>query len=193
MALGTGIVGNAFDVLGRKAATKVVAAGADPLTAAPKRVTSYAYDALGRLQTVTEDRDPASSADPLLATKYWYDLAGSIDRTDLSNGVITDYLYDALGRLDKQTDYSPDGGPLPDLDLSNNPKLAEYNYTVRADGKRTRVVETAWLDADSNSSTPATPHVSQVDCTYDAVGRLTDEAFNHFDNALDRLAEELPR
>ena len=56
----------------------------------------------------------------------------------LPNGVIEDYTYDSMNRLDKLTQYGPDGTA---NDLSNNPKIAEYDYTVRADGRRTDLLE----------------------------------------------------
>jgi len=108
---------------------------------------------------------------------------GNLDRTDLPNGVIEDYVYDDLNRLDVLTHYAPDATP---EDLSDNDKLAEFDYTVRADGKRTAATETFWLDEDSDPQTPATPHVNEINWTYDDIGRLTDEVFNHFDDTLDQ-------
>jgi hypothetical protein len=47
----------------------------------------------------------------------------------------TEYGYDPLNRLDKLTHYASDSTP---NDLSDNPKLAEFDDTVRPDGRRTR-------------------------------------------------------
>jgi hypothetical protein len=49
--------------------------------------------------------------------------------------------YGALGRLDTQTDTNADGET-----------LASYDYTVRADGKRTDLDETHWLDANTEQT-----------------------------------------
>jgi RHS repeat-associated protein len=139
------------------------------------------------LASVNEDLDPLSALDSPLSTSYGYDVLGNMSRTDLPNGVITAYDYDQLNRLDVMTDYAPDGSASlgsPDLDLSDNQKLAEYDYEVRADGKRTSAKETFWLDA-YNYGTPE-PHVNHINWTYDDIGRLTDEVFNHFDDNLDQ-------
>jgi YD repeat-containing protein len=69
--------------------------------------TDYAYDSLGRLESVTLDRrngddvdcDPVTEGDQPEVTDYIYDLLGNLDKTRLSNGVISDYDYDALNRL----------------------------------------------------------------------------------------------
>ena len=178
-----GVISYGYDSLGRKTEMKVFATGVDPNTAMPERVTTYGYDLLGRLKTVSEDLDPTSSSDTPLDTTYAYDLLGNLDRTDLPNGVITDYQYDDLNRLDVMTQYAPDATP---EDLSDNDKLAEFDYTVRADGKRTGVTETFWLDEDNDPSTPATPHVNTITWNYDDVGRLVDEVFDHFDDSFDQ-------
>ena len=175
-----GIITYAYDSLGRKLTTKTFVATANPAVDPAERITSYTYDALSRLKTVADDLNPVSTLDTALTTSYAYDLVGNLDRTDLPNGVISDYVYDSINRLDKKTDYSPDSSP---DDLSNNPKLAEYDYTVQSDGKRTGQLETFWLDSNGDSVTE--PHVNEVSWAYDDAGRLTDEVFNHFDNALD--------
>jgi YD repeat-containing protein len=87
-----GVIVYTYDAYGRKTATKLYPAGADPVTATPERVTSYTYDALDRLQSVSEDLDLASTVDQPLNTTYSYDLVGNLDRTDNPNGVITDYV-----------------------------------------------------------------------------------------------------
>jgi RHS repeat-associated protein len=176
-----GVIAYKYDALGRKTATKIYAAGDDPAEDAPQRITSYTYDALSRLATVTDDFDPASTSDTPLEAAYSYDLLGSLDRTDLPNGVIEQYTYDELERLDKVTHYAPDGTP---DNLANNQKLAEFEYAVRDDGKRTSATETFWLD--SNSDNILEPHVNQIAWDYDAAGRLVQEVFDHFDDTIDQ-------
>jgi RHS repeat-associated protein len=81
------------------------------------------------------------------------------------------YDYNALGRLDTQTDRNADGET-----------LASYDYTVRADGKRTDLDETLWFDADADGMVDAGEQKSTAyDWAYDPVGRLTDEVISHFD------------
>lgn len=60
----------------------------------------------------------------------------------------------------------------------------EYDYTVRADGKRTGATETFWLD--SNGDGTREPHTNHLTWAYDDVGRLVDEVLDHFDNSLDQ-------
>ena len=93
----------------------------------------------------------------------------------LPNGVIEDYVYDSMNRLDKLVEYAPDGTP---NDLSNNPKIAEYDYTVRADGRRTDLLERFFTSGGvtENSYT----------WSYDALNRLTSETIDSTNNSLDR-------
>ena len=108
-----------------------------------------------------------------------YDLVGNLRRTYYDGGV-TDYVYDALNRLDVLTHYGPDyygPGYLDPDDFSDNPLLSRFDYTVRADGKRTNVVETLPHDSDGNGSTDTTV-TNQVDWIYDRLGRLIQEDFD---------------
>ena len=148
-----------------------------------ERTTSYTYDAVGRLKTVVEDLTPQNIVDDTLDTTYGYDLRGNLARTDLPNGVIESYVYDQLNRLDVLTHFAPDGTP---LDLSDNAKKAEFDYSVRADGKRTSAVESFWLDDDNNPSTADVLFQNTIDWKYDAIGRLVEERFDHFDNSVDQ-------
>ncbi|HUT91751.1 MAG TPA: hypothetical protein VMY37_19785 [Thermoguttaceae bacterium] len=95
---------------------------------------------------VPVDADPGEEGDQPEVTQYYYDLAGNPDRTDLPNGAITDYVYDERNRLDVPTHYAPDATP---GDLGDNPKIAEFDYTVRADGKRTAADETSSIRAEA--------------------------------------------
>ncbi|MEZ6044193.1 MAG: putative Ig domain-containing protein [Planctomycetaceae bacterium] len=157
----------------------------DDLTGRRTRVTTgnpsdvendfrYTYDSLNRLKTVeVYERNDSVLSTPEVTT-YSYDAVGNLVRTDLANGVITAYEYDELYRLDVLTHYEPDSTPNI---LSDNDKLAEYDYTVRADGKRTGVTETRWDNG--------TPLVDTFSWTYDDLGRLVTEVFDSHDNALD--------
>ena len=127
----------------------------------------YTYDGFGRQKTVTAvKRNDVTLATPETTT-YAYDLAGNLARTDLPNGVISAYQYDVFNRLDKLTQYAPDGTP---QNLADNQKLAEYDYTVRADGRRTGVTETTWFDDNADQVPDA--HTSITEWDYDELGRL---------------------
>jgi RHS repeat-associated protein len=166
-----GIVNYEYDAHGRRVRT-FTGTAADPVND-----FHYEYDELNRLTKVTVwERNnvvlPAASRE---MTQYEYDLLGNLDLERKPNGVVTDYAFDALSRLDKLTHYSPDATP---SDLSDNPKLAEFDYTVRADGKRTRVDE---YRGGNQTGT--------FRWEYDAVGRLVDEIFDSYeDNSLDYRA-----
>ena len=87
-----------------------------------ENITSYDYDKLGRLETITAP-DP-DGAGPLSSplTSYTYDAAGNLEsETDpLEN--VTSYDYDKLGRLETITAPDPDGaGPL-------SSPLTSYTY-----------------------------------------------------------------
>ena len=166
-----GTVNYEYDALGRRIRTYTGTA-ADPVND-----FRYEYDELDRLTKVTvwERGDVPLPVNDRETTEYEYDLLGNLDLERKPNGIVTDYVYDALSRLDKLTHYSPDATP---SDLSDNPKLAEFDYTVRADGKRTQVNE---YRGGNQTGT--------FRWEYDAVGRLVDEVFDSYeDNSLDYTA-----
>ncbi len=142
--------------------------------------TRYTYDSLGRLKTVTvrERKDTTFSTEA--PTVYAYDKVGNLDQITHSNGVISDYVYDDLNRLVdliqyKETNSTPgyQDGPTADK------LFGRYEYTVRADGKRTRVIET-----DDAS------RVTQIDWLYDQAGRLVGEAYDRqLDDSPDYIAQ----
>ncbi|TWT32082.1 RHS repeat domain-containing protein [Blastopirellula retiformator] len=55
---------------------------------------------------------------------------------------------------------------------------------MRADGKRIGVTETYWLDENQDGTPEA--HTVDIDWTYDALGRLTQETIDHFHNQFDQ-------
>ena len=107
--------------------------------------TRYDYDGLGRLAKVSvveRNNVPLSVAEQ---TRYRYDLLGNLNSQTQPNGIVTEYVYDSLNRLDLMTHSKPD-----------DTLLAEFDYTVRADGK---TEERDWTPSGSN----LTPYQQQFD------------------------------
>jgi RHS repeat-associated protein len=120
--------------------------------------TLYAYDALGRLSTVTvQKQNSQTPVGGAKVTTYYYTAVGNIDHVAYPNGTETDYTYDSLNRLATVTNKR--GATV----------LSSYAYTVNLDGLRTGVTETQ-LEANGTTST-----VAKV-WTYDDDQRLTQEA-----------------
>ncbi len=176
-----GVLRYSYDEQGRMTSTAV----ADSLIAPASRVTSYGYDLLGRLVDVTEDATPAdSNDDPQVDTDYAFDLQGRA-RTTLTGTLVTlpslmtVYQYDSLGRLDVLTEGK--------LTASSYELTASYDYDVRADGKRTAVDETFWIDADDDGVQDSGElETTTTTWSYDPMGRLTDEVIDHWDDAFDQ-------
>jgi YD repeat-containing protein len=142
----------------------------------------YEYDTLQRLTKVTvfERNQVALPPTGRETTTYYYDLVGNLARQTTPDGVIAIYAYDRLDHLTALTQYEPDATP---TDLSDNPKLAEFDYTLRPDGARSGATETFWFDDGHGAPGPHTNHLTW---TYDNLGRLTDEVFDHYDDRLDQ-------
>lgn len=86
--------------------------------------------------------------------------------------------YDDLNRLVELTHYQPDTNAVagvPDLDLSDNPKLAQFEYALLANGSRSGVSEQFWTDGDATTSAPDLTDTYLWN--YDAANRLIDEVF----------------
>ena len=172
-----GTVHYEYDALGRRVRTYT------GTTADPVNDTLYNYDELGRLETVTAvernnqavDSDDAAAGDQPAETRYEYDLLGNLDEEYEANGTIADYEYDSLNRLTSLVHYGKDATP---DDLTDNPVIASFDYTVRADGKRTGVTETLWQNGTATTN--------DIDWTYDNLGRLTIEEIDSTDNSLDQ-------
>jgi RHS repeat-associated protein len=145
----------------------------------PVQDTRYDYDMFGRLSKVTVRERNHVVLTQAQVTSYDYILTGQLDRMTTPDGVITVYVYDRLYRLDELTEYLPDATPAT---LADNAKLAQFDYVLRADGKRRSATETFWLDP-YGSGTPQ-PYQNTVSWTYDNDGRLTEEVFTSYDVTL---------
>ena len=109
----------------------------------------YAYDALGRLTTVTTVKlDGAALTTPLVTTCA-YDLGNNLVTTALPNGTVETRSYDALGRLTDLVNTDPSGNV-----------ITSDHYTLGMDGTR-------WSDDQDGER--------RVEYTYDALGRITEE------------------
>jgi len=88
----------------------------------------YAYDALGRLYTVTvAKRNNVAVTNE--TTLYHYDQVGNRSEVDLPNGVVTTYKYDSLNRLTNM---------VHEFGTTN---LATYSYVLNAAGRRSNALE----------------------------------------------------
>jgi YD repeat-containing protein len=151
-----GTVSYAYDNLGRLVTTMV---GLGPSLTSE---TDYTYDALGRLAIVTVvEQNGVMLATPQ-TTNYEYDLEGSLIEEDLPNGVVDQFTYNNMNRLTKETQDGPGNTP-----------IAEYDYTYRADGLEATETDDFWF-TNNGQNVEVTNNISY---TYDALDRLTDEAF----------------
>lgn len=87
-------------ITGRKTATWT---GTDPQNQHNR--IDYTYDALGRLKEVRTVRCNGASLDPAYITSYSYNAVGSVETITYPNGFHSVYEYDALNRLTKLTHY----------------------------------------------------------------------------------------
>ena len=134
-----------------------------------ENTVNYTYDELGRLKTVVQRDRGGVTLGTSDVTAYRYTLDGLLDQTRYHNGIIHDNDYDSLGRLKTLThwrDLNADGKQ------QSSENLASFDYTVRADGKRTKVVESI-----KNETNGVITEVLSKEFTweYDAVDRLISE------------------
>jgi RHS repeat-associated protein len=155
---------------------------------------TYTYDLLGRLATVNTVKRDGSIVDgnggapgaPPESTNYFYDLLGRLDYATLPNEVVEDYSWDRMDRLDVVRHFRSDAD---NGNLADNVLKSEFDYTYRADGKRTQMVE------KFGNMLPLPPGRSgwgegvvtnRYAWQYDEAGRLISEVLDSSDNALDQ-------
>jgi RHS repeat-associated protein len=114
----------------------------------PTRTVNYDYD--------NDTGQPASVTDwNSRSTTYTYTDGGALSRIDRANGVYSLYDYDGAGRLTAISHYDPSDDP-----------LAEYGYTLDANGNRTQVDITGSGVANHTETS-----------TFDALDRLTNASY----------------
>ncbi|HKQ04260.1 MAG TPA: LamG-like jellyroll fold domain-containing protein, partial [Blastocatellia bacterium] len=136
--------------------------------------TSYGYDALNRLSTVTDNAPAVGTRPATGVASYSYDAAGNLSVYVYPNQVQTAYTYNSLNRL-------------TDMSISKaGATIASYSYTLGAAGNRLSVTEQSGrsvshgydglyrLTSETISSDPVSANNGQISYSYDAVGnRLT--------------------
>jgi RHS repeat-associated protein len=148
--------------------------GTDP--DAPVNDFGYTFDKLGRLSTVTVYRRNSQTLSTPEVSQYQYDLLGNLVRLFAANGDVTEYVYDSFNRLIRLTNYAPDSTP---NDVSDNAKLSEFQYDVKADGSRSAAHEDFW-DVDSNGNVLSHEH-HDITWLYDQINRLVEEDYSSSD------------
>jgi len=123
-------------------------------------VENCAYDALGRLDTMTDGTGG-------LIVDYDYDAAGRLVRKTLGNGVYTIYEYDAAGQLTHLVNREAHGSV-----------LSRFDYAYNASGQRTSMttLEGTWsynYDASGQLTKVTYPDGHVMTYAYDAVGNRT--------------------
>ncbi len=120
--------------------------------------TSYGYDDLGRLETVT---DNVISPHPV--NTYYYNAVGSRIQMVLGNSASPYYVYDALNRLTELKNHVSKYEP----PAAEPATLSKFVYTLYADGMRKSVAETVDVQGTTEART--------VNYDYDNLNRLTQE------------------
>ncbi len=148
-----------------------------------ENVTAYSYDELGRLKTVTAvernnalvDIDPSTPGVQPDITVYAYDLIGNLDTTKYSSGLIHDYDYDSLNRLEALYHWidKADANGIFNGIRDAHEIMAEFDYELRADGKRVGVTEKFSTLVGETGVIPIA--TNEFIWQYDAAGRLISE------------------
>ena len=152
-----GTVSYAYDNLGRLISTMIGPANA------PTSITNYTYNQLGQLASVTVVEQNGVTLQTPEVTQYEYNLMGSLIEQDDPNGVVDRYAYNNMNELTQETEAGPGNSP-----------IAEYQYTYRADGLKATETDDFWF-ANNGQNVEVT---NTINYSYDALDRLTDEAFS---------------
>src|SRR5262249_35671617 len=120
-------------------------------------VVHYAYDPIGRLDTMTDGTGA-------LIVHYEYDAAGRLVKKTMGNGVYTTYEYDAAGNVTHLVNLRSDGMV-----------LSRYDYTYAVSGRRSSMATlegtfTYGYDALGQLVSVKYPDGHLVTYDYDAAG-----------------------
>ncbi|MDK3155098.1 hypothetical protein QPK87_00655 [Kamptonema cortianum] len=130
----------------------------------PSGVTRYEYDEQNRLSKVI---DPDNSE-----TKYFYDAAGNLSRTELPNGVVETRSYDELNRL-KLLQYQKDSATLQSFDYSLDP-VGHRRVITEHNGRKVEYEYDDLYRLTKEIITDSVHGDRTISYSYDAVGnRLT--------------------
>jgi RHS repeat-associated protein len=145
-----------------------------------RRASKFGTIAIADMKTVnTTMRDGLSQAE---TTTQYYDLLGRMDYTEIPNSVVEDYTFDNMDRLDVMRHYLSDAN---NANLSDNALRDMFDYSYRADGKRTSLVET--FGGTGVGPVPVSPVLTNnYAWSYDNAGRLTSEILDSSDNTVDQ-------
>ncbi len=138
----TGFINYEYDLLGRKTKTE-----SGTTVPAVLSEATYTYDSLSRLKTINTVKRDGSAITPETTTQN-YDLLGRMDYTELPNSVVEDYTFDNMDRLDIMRHFQSDSN---NANLADNVLKDMFDYSYRADGKRTGLNE---YFSPSNSANP---------------------------------------
>jgi RHS repeat-associated protein len=157
--------------------------------------TQYVYDSRGRLDSVSQvrrngspvDVDSGTAGNQPEVTDYVYDLLGNLDQVRLPDGVVSDYDYDNLNRLAQLREFKDGPGSVHQNQYEDGVDilLAEYDYDLLADGKRSGVTEQVDDDGDPETALKTT----RIDWLYDNLGRLSREVYDGYGTDLDFVAD----
>ena len=119
--------------------------------------TYYAYDALGRLQTLTAVKRNGQALNPPEVTAYTYTPVGNRASVTLPNGIQTLYTYDQMSRLAGLQHVATNGAV-----------LSSYAYQYNAANRRTNAIEIV-------TGSDGAVHTNNIAYAYDALNRLVSE------------------
>jgi RHS repeat-associated protein len=136
-------------------------------------VTTWTYDPVGNLKTVTDAKNRT--------TTYGYDGADHLTSVTAPDTTVTSYAYDPVGNLSSRTDakqhtttYGYDNANR--LASVTTPLNGLWTYAYDANGNRTQIV-----DAIGNATPP--PGDGQTTLSYDVLNRMT--GIDHSDTTPD--------
>jgi RHS repeat-associated protein len=182
-----GALGGADDVISQF--TYTAAGLIDNATDPNGNVTSYDYDDLGRLTSITVARGTPDEA----SRQFEYDAAGNVTAAIDESGTRTEFEYDAANRLLQITEPDPDGTGSKASPVTNFTYDARGNLLSSVDARNNetqnrydvldRLIEVT--DSNGQMMTYAYDNDSNLTGTTDSLGHRTQ---NHYD-ARNRLVE----